>query len=102
MSIADFFPYNISIYAKLALVWLNVIVAFDISVGCGCSGFVTVTVKGDKTVEKVTINNDDISSDDKEMIEDMLVVALNDAFKQIDKVTEEKMGKFNSMMPGMF
>ena len=66
----------------------------------GTSSFVSVTVKGDKTVEKVTINNDDITSDDKEMIEDMLVVALNDAFKQIDKVTEEKMGKFNSMMPG--
>ena len=66
----------------------------------GSSSFVTVTVKGDKTVEKVTINNDDITSDDKEMIEDMLVVALNDAFKQIDKVTEEKMGKFSNMMPG--
>ena len=37
---------------------------------------------------------------DKEMIEDMLVVALNDAFKQIDKVTEQKMGKYSSMMPG--
>ena len=68
----------------------------------GTSSFISVTVKGDKTVEKVTIDNDDITSDDKEMIEDMLVVALNDAFKQIDKVTEEKMGKFNSMMPGMF
>ena len=48
----------------------------------------------------MSINNDEISSDDKEIIEDMLVVAINDAFKQIDKVTEEKMGKFNSMMPG--
>ena len=66
----------------------------------GNSSFITVAVKGDKTVEKVTINNDDITIDDKEMLEDMLVVALNDAFKQIDKVTEEKMGKFNSMMPG--
>jgi len=66
----------------------------------GSSSFVSVIVKGDKTVKKVTINNDDISSDDKEIIEDMLVVALNDAFKQIDKVTEQKMGKFSSMMPG--
>ena len=41
-----------------------------------------VTVKGTKEVIKVNINNDDLSSDDKEMIEDMLVVALNDAFKQ--------------------
>ena len=66
----------------------------------GTSSFVSVTVKGNKTVLKVTIDNDDISSDDKEMIEDMLVVALNDAFNQIDKVTEQKMGKFSSMMPG--
>jgi len=66
----------------------------------GTSSFVTVLVKGDKTVKKVTINNDELTSDDKEIIEDMLVVALNDAFKQIDAVTEQKMGKFNNMMPG--
>ena len=66
----------------------------------GSSSFVSVTVKGNKDVAKVTIDNDDITSDDKEMIEDMLVVALNDAFKQIDKVTEQKMGKYSSMMPG--
>lgn len=66
----------------------------------GTSSFVTVEVKGTKEVVKVTINNNDISSDDKEIIEDMLVVALNDAFKQIDKVTEQKMGKFSNMMPG--
>lgn len=66
----------------------------------GTSSFVSVLVKGDKTVKKVTINNDDITGDDKEMIEDMLVVALNDAMNQIDKVTEQKMGKFSNMMPG--
>lgn len=66
----------------------------------GTSSFVSVTVKGTKEVVKVTIDNEDITSDDKEMIEDMLVVALNDAFKQIDKITEQKMGKFSNMMPG--
>lgn len=66
----------------------------------GTSSFVSVTIKGTKEVVKVTIDNDDITSDDKEMIEDMLVVALNDAFKQVDKVTEQKMGKYSSMMPG--
>lgn len=66
----------------------------------GISSFVTVEVKGTKEVLKVTIDNENITSDDKEIIEDMLVVALNDAFKQIDKVTEQKMGKFSSMMPG--
>ncbi len=66
----------------------------------GTSSFISVTVKGTKEVVKVTIDNNDITNDDKEMIEDMLVVALNDAFKQIDKVTEQKMGKYSSMMPG--
>ena len=66
----------------------------------GTSSFVSVTVKGTKEVVKVTIDNDNLSSDDKEMIEDMLVIALNDAFKQVDKMTEQKMGKFSNMMPG--
>ena len=66
----------------------------------GNSSFISVEVKGTKEVVKVTINNDDITRDDKEMIEDILVVALNDAFKQVDKMTEQKMGKFSNMMPG--
>jgi len=32
----------------------------------------------------------------------MLVVAFNDAFSQIDKVTEQKMGKYSNSMPGLF
>ena len=63
----------------------------------GRSSIVSVTVKGNKTIEKITIDGD---IDDKEMLEDMLMVAINDAFKQVDKVTEEKMGKYSSMMPG--
>lgn len=66
----------------------------------GTSSFISVTVKGTKEVVKVTIDNENLTSDDKEIIEDMLVVALNDAFKQVDKVTEQKMGKYSSMMPG--
>lgn len=72
----------------------------DNMVFTGTSSFVSVEVKGTKEILKVVIDNDDITSDDKEMIEDMLVIAINDAFKQIDKVTEQKMGKFSNMMPG--
>lgn len=68
----------------------------------GRSSFVEIEVKGTKEVLKVKINADEISNDDKEIIEDMVVVALNDAFKQIDDVTADKMGKFSNMMPGMF
>lgn len=65
----------------------------------GESSFIKVEVKGTKEVVKVTIN-EDISNDDKEMIEDMMVIALNQAFVQVDKITEQKMGKFSNMMPG--
>lgn len=65
----------------------------------GESSFVKVEVKGTKEIIKVTIN-EDISNDDKEIIEDLIVVAINQAFKEIDKVTEQKIGKFSNMMPG--
>ena len=67
------------------------------------SSFVTVKVNGKKEVLSVKINpDDDFDVSDIEMIEEMVQIALNDAFKQVDKETEKKMGKYSSMMPGMF
>lgn len=67
----------------------------------GSNGVVTVLVNGKKEVLNIEIKNDDFSDDDLEMIQDMLVIAINDAMKQVDKVTDEKMGKFASI-PGLF
>lgn len=68
----------------------------------GTSSFVTVEVTGDKKIKSVKINNDDLSIDDIEMLEDMITIAINNAMNQIDKVTEEKMGKYTKGMPGLF
>lgn len=65
----------------------------------GESSFVKVEVKGTKEVLKIEIN-EEISNDDKEMLEDMILIAINQAFEKVDKTTEQKMGKFNNMMPG--
>ena len=46
------------------------------------AGVVNVTVKGDKTVVKVDIDKDAL--EDKEMVEDMIVMALNELYEQID------------------
>ena len=35
-------------------------------------------------------------------LEDMIMVAFNDAIQQIDKETEEKMSKYTQGMPGLF
>lgn len=68
----------------------------------GENGFVKVEVKGTKEVVSVVIDNSEITSDDLEMLQDMIVVAMNDAFKKVDKMTDEKLGKFANAMPGMF
>ena len=68
----------------------------------GNNGLVTVRVNGKKEVLDVKITNDsDFSSDDLEMLQDMIVIATNEAMKQVDNVTEEKMGRFSSI-PGLF
>ena len=69
----------------------------------GENGLVKVTMKGTKRIEKVEIQkDDDFSKDDLEMLEDMVMVAVNDALIQIDKETEEKMGKYTRGLPGLF
>lgn len=75
----------------------------DNSVFEGSSSLVKVSVKGTKEVVKISINEDakDLISDDISMLEDMIVLALNDAFNKVDKATEQKMGKYSSMIPGM-
>ena len=67
------------------------------------SSFVTVKVDGKKDILSVKITPDaDFEVSDMEILEEMIQVAINDAFKQVDKETEKKMGKYSSMMPGMF
>ena len=50
------------------------------------SGVVDVTVKGDKTVVKIDIDKDAL--EDKEMVEEMIALALNELFEQIDAEEE--------------
>ena len=67
----------------------------------GESSFVKVTLKGTKEVVKVEIDAEELDKDDIEALQDMILVAVNDANKKIDDMTEKKMGKFSSM-PGLF
>lgn len=67
------------------------------------NGIVKVTMKGNRKLEKVEITSEnDLSKDDIEMLEDMILVAVNGALEQIDKKTEEKMGKYTKGIPGLF
>lgn len=68
----------------------------------GESSLVKVTVLGSKKVTKVEIQDkNNLGADDLEILEDMIMVALNDAFSKVDAETERKMGKFGNI-PGLF
>ena len=68
----------------------------------GTSSLVTAKVMGDKTVSSIEFNlDDDFSVEDVDMLQDMVVIAINDAMKKIDETTEKKMGKFGNI-PGLF
>ena len=64
----------------------------------GESSFVKVTVNGKKELVKIDISKDEgIEKEDIEMLEDMIVIAINNAMKQVDEMTEQKMGKCGNM-----
>ena len=65
-------------------------------------GAVTVTVSGKKEVVSIKLSEEVVDPDDIEMLQDMIVVAINDAMNKIDKETENKMGKYTQGMPGLF
>lgn len=74
----------------------------DNTVFTGESSLVKVELFGTKKIKSVKIKTEEpIQTDEVELLEDMILVAINSAMQQIDNVTEQKMGKFNSM-PGIF
>lgn len=68
----------------------------------GESSLVKITINGTKKVLKVEIKKDgSFEADDLEILEDMIMVAINEANKKVDETTEKKMGKFGNI-PGLF
>lgn len=67
-------------------------------------GAVTVIVSGKKEIVSVKIDPKAVDPDDVEMLEDLLVAAVNEGMRKIDEMTETEMGKVTGGMklPGMF
>ncbi|MEK9625997.1 MAG: YbaB/EbfC family nucleoid-associated protein [Gammaproteobacteria bacterium] len=59
--------------------------------GSAGGGLVEVTMTGRHDVRRIAID-DALMGDDKEVLEDMVAAAVNDAVRRVEKVTEEKMG----------
>lgn len=66
--------------------------------GVASNGLVKVTMNGKHEVLEVKINPEIVDPEDVEMLEDLIVVALNDANEQIEELKSKKMGKFGGLM----
>ena len=76
----------------------------SIFTGTAGGGMVKVEVKGDKTVLSIDIDEDILNPEDKEMIQDTILMAINDAMRKVDEETQDVMGAFTGGMgmPGLF
>ncbi len=69
----------------------------------GKSEWVSVILKGNKMVKSIKIIKEGIiDEDDKEMLEDMINIALTDAFSKIDKEVEKELGSYGQGLSGLF
>lgn len=67
----------------------------------GNSQGIEVTVNGKKELLSIKIN-EDMKNEDLEMLQDMIVVAVNDALKKVDSAIEKSMGQYGSAFNGLF
>ncbi len=67
-------------------------------------GVVEVEINGKKEVISINIDPEVVDPEDVDMLQDLILAAVNDAINQVDKVSEEKMGKLTGGLniPGMF
>ncbi len=73
----------------------------DTTVG---GGVVTVVMNGEKMVQSVKIDPAAVDPEDVEMLEDLILAAVNECTKKVDDLMAQEMGKITGgmKMPGMF
>lgn len=62
--------------------------------GKASDDMVTVVFTGDRKMEDITIKPEAIDPDDPDMLQDLIIQAVNDAMAQIDQATQSKLGRY--------
>lgn len=62
----------------------------EVSVG---GGAVTVVMNGEKIIESLKLNPTAVDPEDVEMLEDLVMAAVNEASKKVDDLLSQEMGK---------
>ena len=74
----------------------------DVSTG---GGAVKVTVNGEKRIQSLKIDPSAVDPSDVEMLEDLVVAAVNEAMTKVDDMMSQEMGKLTgglNLPPGLF
>jgi len=64
-------------------------------------GAIEVTVNGNKEITKLTIDKDVVDPDDVEMLQDLIIAAVNEAMRQMDDLAESEMNKITGGLGGL-
>lgn len=67
-------------------------------------GAVSVTVSGKKTLQKIDLKPEVVDPEDIEMLQDLIISAVNEAINQVEETTEGEMTKITGgvSLPGLF
>ena len=67
-------------------------------------GAVQVVVTGKKSIKSLTIQPEVVDPEDIEMLQDLIVSAINEAVSQVEETTETEMSKITGgvSLPGLF
>lgn len=64
-------------------------------------GMVKVTMTCDTRVKSLELDDALLASNDKAMLEDLIVAATNKAIEEVEKTVEQEMGKLKNGMPNI-
>lgn len=70
--------------------------------GTAGGGAITVKMNGHREVQSITISPEVVDPDDVEMLQDMLLVAINDASRKAQQLAEERMKPLTGGLKGLF
>jgi DNA-binding YbaB/EbfC family protein len=79
------------------------IAALEIEASSG-GGMVTVVMDGQKGLKSLRIDPEVVSKDDVEMLQDLVMAAINEAGRKVDEAVQEKMAGLTAGLniPGLF
>jgi DNA-binding YbaB/EbfC family protein len=64
-------------------------------------GMVSVSMDGKKNLESIAIDPEAVDPDDVEMLQDLIVAAVNEAGRQVDEALSSQLGDFGGLMGGL-